>query len=164
MKDTTSIGAAAVHIVCADLLLAGYKAFIAPEGLHYDVILDSEGKLFRIQVKSTLRPRVRSGRPSALPTYQFTTMRNARPTKSGKINLKSYAESEVDLFACVAIDIRAVAYLPVIGKFLTGIHLYPPGTESWLRSGRNERRRIDEFPITDHIGPTELHRISWEAQ
>jgi hypothetical protein len=34
------LGKAAEHIVCADLILAGYRAFLADQGLPYDVVFD----------------------------------------------------------------------------------------------------------------------------
>lgn len=161
------IGAAAVHIVCADLLLAGYTAFPAAEGLHYDVILDNGGVLYRVQVKGTLLARSRPSRPLAPALYNFGTTRNHRPDRIGeRSRLKRYDTREVDLIACVAIDIRTVAYFRVVGPFIGALHLYPPGTTPWVRDGIAQRRRIDEFPIAqaldrDHLGATEIRRITW---
>lgn len=170
-RDTVGPGAAAVHLVCADLLLDGFKAFIAPEGFHYDVVLDLDGTLLRIQVKSTGSVRPRPSRPTSLPVYQFSTDRKHRPERVGqKAKLSAYTDAHIDLFACVALDIKAVAYFPVTGRFVSGLHLYPPGTENWIRNGVNQRRLITEFPIREalglrrsHSGPTELHRVSWES-
>lgn len=145
-RDTIGPAAAAVHIVCADLILAGHHAMMAPEGLPYDVVLDARGRLYRIQVKGASRATPR--RPKAAPVYRFATTRNHRPEIHGtKASIRHYSETEIDIIACVAIDIRKAAYFRVVGRFLGGIHLYPPGTASWLRSGINQRRLIDAFPI-----------------
>jgi PD-(D/E)XK nuclease superfamily protein len=147
-RDTTRIGAAAVHLACADLLLSGYRAFIAAEGLHYDIVLDHEGHLVRVQVKSTQRAKARPSRPQSPPVYIFSTNRGHRPNRVGKpTRLKHYNSSQVDVIACVALDIRTVAYFPVREKWLSGINLYPPNSQLWPRNGINQRRRIDEFPI-----------------
>lgn len=44
------IGKAAEHLVCADLILQGHKAFLADQGLSYNVVLDYKNKLWRVQV------------------------------------------------------------------------------------------------------------------
>ena len=46
-------GRAAEHLVVADLILSGYRAFLTEQGLPYDVVLDCGEKLYRLQVKAT---------------------------------------------------------------------------------------------------------------
>lgn len=151
-RDTVGPGAAAVHIVCADLLMSGYRATVAAEGLPYDIILDVAGKLYRIQVKSTRSVRGRPSRPTARPVYQFTTDRKHRPERNGPQSKPiAYTDNDIDLFACVALDLRMVAYFPVVGRFLTGIHLFPPDADDFVRSGVAQRRRISDFPISTAI-------------
>lgn len=147
MKDTTSIGAAAAHLVCADLLLSGHRAFLAPEGHHYDVLVDI-GNILKIQVKGTRRACPRPSRRQSPAIYNFHTDRNHRPAKiGGKSALRNYDNSHVDLIACVALDIRVVAYFPVKERFISAVHLYPPGSKMWLRNGVEQRRLIDAFPF-----------------
>lgn len=164
-KDTTAQGAAAVHIVCADLLLSGYRAYVAAEGLHYDVVLDVGARLFRVQVKSTRYQRKRKQRPGCPLAYQFLTNRGHRPDiPGGKSSPKRYDASHADIIACVAIDLRAVAYLPVKGQMRTAVHLFAPGTPPFVRGGQNQRRCIDEYPIaaalTEH-GYTGKPTLGW---
>lgn len=160
-RDTTGPAAAAVHIVCADLILAGHKAMMAPEGLSYDVVLDAAGKLYRVQVKSTAKPSIR--RQNASPLYRFATTRNHRPEIHGtKASVRHYTDMDADILACVAIDLRVAAYFKISGRFVGGLHLYPPGTAAWLRNGTPQRRIIDGFPIDavlrdwQHSGPPTL--------
>lgn len=137
--NTQDFGAAAVHLVCADLLLSGYRAFMAAEGLRYDVLLDLGSRIVRIQVKGTSKARLRKQRVTAAPLYQFVTRRNG---------LHGYYDgSQIDVLACIAVDIRVVAYLPVRGAFPKALHLYPPGTLPFIRSGEAQRLVIDQFPI-----------------
>ncbi len=52
------VGKAAEHLVVADLILSGYRAYLTDQGLPYDVVVDVGGRLYRVQVKATrgLRP------------------------------------------------------------------------------------------------------------
>jgi hypothetical protein len=40
------MGKAAEHLVCADLLMKGYNAFLSAQGLPYDVVIDQGRGLF----------------------------------------------------------------------------------------------------------------------
>lgn len=148
MKLTTqSIGAAAVHFVCADVLLSGHQAFLAAESLRYDMVIDRDGRLFRVQVKGCSRATIRGARPAAPSSYTFNTSRNRQLSTGATRYLSGYRDTQIDILAAVALDIRVVAYFAVIGKFMEALHLFPPGTPPFLRNGKNERRNIDRFPI-----------------
>ncbi len=43
------LGKAAEHLVVADLILSGYRAYLTEQGLPYDVVVDHEGRLYRVQ-------------------------------------------------------------------------------------------------------------------
>jgi len=148
-KDTIGPATASAHIVCADLILAGHRAMLASEGLPYDVVLDTGDRLYRIQVKCTSKAVHRYGRRPGLGLlYCFLTTRNHRPEIHGaKADVRQYDESEIDILACVALDIKIVAYFRLSGRFSGVMLLYPPGTPPWLRGGVNQRRIIDAFPI-----------------
>ena len=152
MRDTSTLGAAAAHIVCADILLAGFGASLAAEGRRYDVIADVDGRLIRIQVKATAKMQPRPSRPRTSPVYIFGTIRNRRPLSDGTQRIRRYSADEIDALACVALDRREVAYFAVRGIGPTGINLYPPGTTPWIRNGREERRCIDQFPFARFVG------------
>jgi len=50
-------GKAGEYLVCADLIVKGYVAFPSEQGLPFDVVLDVQGRLLRVQVKTTRRLR-----------------------------------------------------------------------------------------------------------
>jgi len=133
-----SAGLAAEHLVCADLLLSGYRAFLASQTCPYDVAVECGTRLIRVQVKSTRRLRLTPQRANPTTAYLFYTRR------AGKGGKRTYAESAFDMFALVALDIRCIAYIPARRNVLQTIQLKPPGTpESTLR----RLRRIDQYPF-----------------
>lgn len=111
------IGTAGEHIVCADLIMSGHRAFITAAGLPYDVVADVDGRLLRVAVKSTTAPRPRSGRTLTRPCYQFGILR------SGK---RRYTEADADVVALVGLDRRLVAYIACV-ECPTIMHLDEPG-------------------------------------
>ena len=108
-KNANEIGAAGEHIVCADLLLSGHRATLSAASLSYDVIADIGGKLFRIAVKSTQKPKCRPGRPLSKKRYGFIIQRGKR-ISTGKTVRQDYTAEDCDLIAVVGLDIRRVAY------------------------------------------------------
>lgn len=145
---STRIGAAASHIVCTDLLLRGYTAFLAAEGARYDIALDVQGRLLRVQAKGCTSP---TGRGRERPVYRFVTRRADRRAPQAQHQLWRYGPDSVDLLALVAIDIRVVAYLPVVGQVPFGINFYPPGTPRFIRKNQHVRVNVDEAPIEEAL-------------
>lgn len=135
------IGKAAEHLVCADLILLGYRAFLADQGLPYDVIVDYNGRLMRVQVKSTLyaRPLPQRKRHPGAIGYLFYPRRRGH-----KARVK--ASNEFDLLALVAIDIRQVAYMPLNKNTHQCIFLRPPGVIP-KKYGGTLIRNIDQYPF-----------------
>lgn len=122
--DMHEVGKAAEHLVCADLMLCGYRAFIADAGCPYDVVLDIDGRMIRVQVKATLTLRnSRSSKKKPLMAYVF----NPRRGNKGRKRLRA---DSCDLVALVALDIRAIAYMPVSRCSMT-VALLPPGEMSF---------------------------------
>jgi hypothetical protein len=121
----TDIGTAAEHIVCADLILHGYRAFMTAQGLPYDVICDINGVLIRIAVKSTQKPKPRPAREGSRVCYQFAVTRSKR-LSTGKTHCRPYSTSDVDVVALVALDIRRVCYVPM-ASCRTSMHIDAPG-------------------------------------
>ncbi len=99
-------GTAAEHLVCADLLMLGYHAFLADQNCAYDVAVDVAGRLVRIQVKATRQPRAIPQRVGHFAAYMWHVRR------AGKGGRRVYGMSEFDLLALVALDARKIAYLP----------------------------------------------------
>jgi len=103
LSKELNIGRAGQYLVLADLLLEGVQAFGTAEGANYDVVADKDGKLLKIQVKTTQKMRVM--RDNAHPIYFFHIKR------TGKNGAKFYEMGDFDIFALVALDIRKVFYL-----------------------------------------------------
>jgi hypothetical protein len=133
------LGKAAEHLVVADLILSGYRAYLTEQGLPYDVVVDHEGILYRVQVKASRRAKRIPERAMFTPGYLYNVRR------AGKAGRRQYGDDDFDLVALVAMDVRIVAYLPFKGRILQTIYLRPPGCQG---SARTERTRtIDQFPI-----------------
>lgn len=98
-------GKAGEYLVCADLILNGYVAFPSEQGLPYDVVADIGGKLYRVQVKTTRAVMPVPQRTSQIAAYIFHVGR------CGKNGIKVYQETDVDIFALVALDTRCIAYM-----------------------------------------------------
>ena len=101
------IGKAGEYLVCADLILKGHIAFPSEQGLSYDVVADINGKLIKIQVKTTRKSKYIPQRKSPIPAYIFHIGINGKRGRR-----KKYAKGSVDLFALVAIDTKRIAYIP----------------------------------------------------
>jgi len=104
-SDDLELGKAAEHLVCADLITQGYRAFLSDQGLPYDILVDVRGEFVRVQVKATRRPRNPS-RDRASTGYFFHLKR------AGKGGRRRYPKNAFDLYALVAMDRQAIAYLP----------------------------------------------------
>lgn len=133
------LGKAAEHLVVADLILSGYRAYLTDQGLPYDVVIDCAGTLYRVQVKATREAKRLPARGALGVGYLF------QPRRAGKGGRRQYADNEFDIIALVAMDIRVIAYLPFSERILQTIHLRPPGYQHHPRAER--RRNIDQFPI-----------------
>jgi hypothetical protein len=114
-------GTAAEHLVCADLLLGGFRAFLADQNCPYDIAVDLGGRLVRLQVKATRTQRFVPQRQNDIPAHMWHVRR------AGKAGKRVYGENDFDLLALVALDIRQIAYLPPSQQKQT-VHIRPPGT------------------------------------
>lgn len=99
------IGKAGEYLVCADLILKGYVAFLSEQGLPYDVLLDNGEKLLKIQVKTTAGTRKIQQRAVESQAYIFNVKRH------GVNNAQKYGINEIDLFAIVCLDTMKIGYL-----------------------------------------------------
>lgn len=127
--DDLAAGKAGEYLVCADLILRGHVAFPSEQGLPYDVVADINGKLHRVQVKTTRGTKPIPQRKEHVTGYLFHV------GKCGKGGVRSYGVNDVDLFAMVAIDTRTIAYLSPSGIKRTMI----------FRAPQNEGKHHDEM-------------------
>jgi hypothetical protein len=101
------IGKAGEYLVCADLIVKGYIAFPSEQGLPYDVVAEVNGKLIKIQVKTTRAEKNTPQRTQEVPTYGFNLRR------CGKGGRRKYNNSDVDIVAFVALNNRKIGYLAI---------------------------------------------------
>lgn len=137
------IGKAAEHLVCADLILSGYRCFLSDQGLPYDVVVDVAGRLIRVQVKASCFARnVNASGRSERMAYSFGVR------AAGKGNRRRLSNDACDLVALVALDIGVIAYLPISVVGQTA-QIPPPGTvlTTKFKSLSQWARTIDEFPF-----------------
>ena len=104
-SDDLELGKAAEHLVCADLIMQGYRAFLSDQGLPYDILVDVNGAFVRVQVKATRRPKNPSPRDQVSKGYFFSLRR------AGKGGRRRYPVNAFDVYALVAMDRQAIAYL-----------------------------------------------------
>lgn len=138
MKSTElQIGKAGEHLVCADLSIKGYHAFLADQGSPFDVVAEHDGALLRIQVRTTQRPVLLKRMKT--PVYRFGLKRGVGST--------CRYHGQCDIFAFVALDTKAIAYLlkaellTADGQVKTCVEFNPSGTH--LRSRFD---KYGEFP------------------
>lgn len=147
-SDDLELGKAAEHLICADLILQGYRAFLSDQGLPYDVLVDVCGTFVRIQVKATRGPKNPDPRTRASKGYFFHLRRAGRRCR------RRYPVGAFDIYALVAMDRRGIAYLtPADCRFQT-IALRIPG-QPYRQHCRRTREIADatfERALRDVIG------------
>lgn len=115
-----NVGKAAEHIVCADALMRGYEAFLSGQGAPYDLVIEKDGRLFKVQVKSAQAARnVNSSGVNPRIAYSFAALRRGKDGDGPRLTKR-----EADIIACVALDTLQIAYLPVF-ECSTTIQLEP---------------------------------------
>ncbi len=116
------IGTAAEHLVCADILVRGHRAYLADQICPYDVVVELEGGgLIRVQVKATRRHKSVPQRKGDVPAYMWHIRR------AGKGGNRLYKEGEFDVLALVALDIKRIAYVLPKHSAQT-FHIKTPGS------------------------------------
>lgn len=150
-KRAMELGTAGEHLVCADLLCRGHRAFMSAAGLPYDVIADVDGRLVRVAVKATSAPRERPGRGGSKYRYGFNIFRAARHS-NGAHTRQLYTRAECDLVALVALDIKRIAYLKVETAPQTMWIEAPTEQPAW-RSGKALKtiKDFDDFNLEDAL-------------
>jgi hypothetical protein len=135
------IGLASEHLVCSDLAFQGYKVSLAPQMCSYDLIVDVNGLLLRVQVKATAGQYFWNN--TKAPKYRFRLQKGGgNVARHKKQHRKNYDPSEVDIFALVAGDSKVIAYIPVTGPITNCLEFYPTSDNR-----RSTSRVITEFPF-----------------
>jgi hypothetical protein len=97
------LGKAGEHFVCFDLLMQGYSAFLADKDSAYDIVVEVENTLKRIQVKTT----------ASIKNYSHAKNMYRYGTRRAKGVRKRFDIDEVDVFAFVAMDIQKICYISI---------------------------------------------------
>ena len=103
LSNELQIGKAAEHLVCFDLIMQGYNAFLADQGLPFDIIVEKGGTLKTVQVKATAK-MIQYQKHKRTNLYAFGTRASKGANRARK--------QDVDFFAFVALDIKVIAYFP----------------------------------------------------
>lgn len=135
------LGMAGEHLVCAELLMAGYRAFVASQSCHYDVVVDTDVGLLRLQVKATYCPRYTNRLAARQPGYWWFVKRRGRDQK------KIYRKGDFDLLALVALDTKQIAYMlqpPNINTVCIRVHDDggPQQPNKWGGKPQGKRGRV----------------------
>jgi len=147
MKNALLFGKAGEYFVCYDLSTNGVVAYTSDQGLGYDVVADVEGRLLKIQVKTTTMERSTS-RNDALPTYVFHTKR------CGKGGKKSYADGDCDMVAFVSLLDKEVAYMPISDLGMTTV----------FRVGRCRGKYSDEISAVNRARISAMRESGMKLQ
>ena len=105
ISNEVQTGIAGEYLVCADLTMKGFVAYPTMQGLPYDVLLDTGGRMLKVQVKTTATHKTIPQRKKDSQAYIFQIKR------AGKNGDLRYTEREIDVFAVVALDTMQVGYL-----------------------------------------------------
>ena len=133
-------GCAGEHLVCFDLLLQGYNAFLTDQNCAYDVAVDIDGRLVRVQVKSTREPRSIPQRVNHRAGYMWNVRR------AGKGGARNYKDSDFDLLALVALDTKQIAYLPP-SKTKQTVHIRAHDDAEPPKHGGKSGKTFSMFPF-----------------
>jgi hypothetical protein len=161
----TEIGAAGEHIVCADVLLHGLRAYQSAQGLPYDVVIDRGFGLLRVAIKSTLKALKRPKREGLRLCYQFAVTRSRR-LRSGKTDARKYLETDVDIVAFCALNIQRVAYSH-IRECAQSMHFDVPDAVPQKKAFKLPRKTFDDYTLARalavHDGILEPRLFQWKA-
>lgn len=132
------VGKAGEHLVISELLSLGYEAFMAGEGLPYDIVFEKESKLIRVQVKT-------SRKPSSVPQRKKPTLGYLYHIKRrGKGFKKQYTEENIDLFAVVALDTKEIGYV-LLNEVKATMIIRPTSLKGTYKSEDGKKDRIKKL-------------------
>lgn len=129
-------GLSAEFLVCADLNRQGFTAFLSAAGLRYDLVVDIDGRLLRVQVKSAAKPMCESNSTTPAYKFQFTPRPRSKPI----------SPEQVDIVALVAFDVGVIGYLSAARCTGSALRIRPVGaaTNNWTYKSN----QIDQLPFS----------------
>lgn len=95
------IGKAGEHLVCFDLIMQGHNAFLTEHGFPFDILIEKNGVIKRMQVKTC----------SKISSHTKSYMRYSFSLRHGRGGKHAPLKSDVEYYALVALDIKKIAYL-----------------------------------------------------
>lgn len=150
------VGTAGEHLVCADLILQGHRAFMSGAGLPFDIVAEVDGLLIKIAVKSTRKLIQRPAREGNRVCYHFSVTR-PRKVQGGKTDARPYNSADVDIVALCALDVRRVAYCH-FSECATCMHFDPIGSPvREMYKGKIPGRDRKTFETFTFIRALEIH-------
>jgi hypothetical protein len=135
------IGKAGEYLVCSELIMMGFIAYPSEQGLPYDVVMDYNGKLLKLQVKTTRGLRAVLQRKNPTKAYQFNIKR------CGKKNRQLRTSDSVDLFALVALDTKQVGFM--LNKDVKQTMAFRPDSLKGTYRDENSNREITGTYLSD---------------
>ena len=116
MKNEINIGLAGEYLTICDIILQGYKCFKVDERLPFDIVMfDAENKIYKIQVKSTLKRKTNYHSKNKI-SYTFSVTRQKRIRKKIKDGYtyqhqeNKYTKDDYDILALVIVPLKKVFY------------------------------------------------------
>ena len=100
-RNDVRTGKSGEHLVLAKLTRWGYDAHDAPQDAAYDIIVDCQGRVVRVQVKTRSEP--------AGSTWSYRVQRGNWRSATGTY---AYNSGDYDIFAAVADSIERVLFIP----------------------------------------------------
>lgn len=141
-KNNLTLGLAGEHLVCFDLMMSGYKAFLTSQDCSYDICLEYKNKIKRVQVKSTRSVKAVTQRKYNTSGYIWNVRR------AGKGGIRNYKDTDFDILALVALDIRKIAYFIPTDIGYSTIIIREKNCSDGCRRGYF----FEDYPITKIIG------------
>ncbi len=105
-ESSARISLAGEYLAASYMLRYCDSVIIAPEGHKSDLILDHQGQLYKIQVKTTNSLYKKDGKDY----YRWDFRSNADNKRKNK--MLRYGSGQVDIFCLVALPIDKVLFLP----------------------------------------------------
>jgi hypothetical protein len=93
------------HIAAAAIIKAGYRCNIV-NSQGYDILLFHDRDIYRVEVKSTTKPKAYAKHHKNYKPYSYYVSRGSRSKRLISVD-------DADIVALVANDIKAVIFLPV---------------------------------------------------